>query len=51
MNEIKIGLGTVGSSVLKMIIVNSDKVQTITGQRLSVKTETLRSTADKYQRT
>ncbi|GAX05081.1 homoserine dehydrogenase [Secundilactobacillus pentosiphilus] len=48
MNEIKIGLiglGTVGSSVLKMIIENSDKVQTITGRRLSVKTIVVRNVA------
>ncbi|MFC6255248.1 homoserine dehydrogenase [Secundilactobacillus hailunensis] len=48
MDKIKIGLvglGTVGSSVLKMITENSDKVQNITGRSLSVKTVVIRDVA------
>ncbi|WP_203651977.1 homoserine dehydrogenase [Secundilactobacillus yichangensis] len=48
MDEIKIGLiglGTVGSSVLKMVTENSDKVQNITGRYLSVKTVVVRDVA------
>ncbi|KRK99664.1 homoserine dehydrogenase [Secundilactobacillus odoratitofui DSM 19909 = JCM 15043] len=46
MNDIKIGLvglGTVGSSVLKMVTENQDKVQNITGRQLSVKTVVVRN--------
>lgn len=46
MDEIKIGLvglGTVGSSVLKMLTENQDKVQNITGRRLSIKTVVVRN--------
>lgn len=48
MDEIKIGLvglGTVGSSVLKMITENSHKVQNITGRNLSIKTVVVRNVA------
>lgn len=48
MDEIKIGLvglGTVGSSVLKMVTENSDKVQNITGRNLSIKTVVVRNVA------
>ncbi|MTV81413.1 homoserine dehydrogenase [Secundilactobacillus folii] len=48
MDDIKIGLvglGTVGSSVLKMITENQDKVQNITGRRLNVKTIVVRNIA------
>lgn len=48
MDEIKIGLvglGTVGSSVLKMITENSNKVQNITGRKLSVKTAVVKNVA------
>ncbi len=41
MNTIKIGLiglGTVGTGVLQMVMNNQDKVSNITGQNLSVKT-------------
>ncbi|GAA3621312.1 homoserine dehydrogenase [Secundilactobacillus similis DSM 23365 = JCM 2765] len=51
MNTIKIGLiglGTVGGSVLQMLTENQDKVQNITGQRLSVKTIVVRDT-EKHQ--
>jgi homoserine dehydrogenase len=50
-NTIKIGLiglGTVGGSVLQMLTENQDKVQNITGQRLSVKTIVVRDT-EKHQ--
>lgn len=53
MNTIKIGLiglGTVGGSVLQMLTENQDKVQNITGQRLSVKTIVVRDT-EKHQGT
>lgn len=48
MNEIKlglVGLGTVGSSVLKMVTENQDKIQNITGRKLSVKTVVVRDIA------
>ncbi|MCH5462880.1 homoserine dehydrogenase [Lactobacillus sp. LC28-10] len=48
MDEIKIGLvglGTVGSSVLKMVTENSDKVQNITGRNLSIKTVVVKNVA------
>ncbi|GAX07606.1 homoserine dehydrogenase [Secundilactobacillus silagincola] len=52
MDEIKIGLvglGTVGSSVLKMITENSHKVQNITGRNLSIKTVVVRNVAKHQQ--
>lgn len=48
MREIKIGLlglGTVGSGVLKMIQENGDKITNVTGQRITVKTALVRNPA------
>jgi len=48
MREIKVGLlglGTVGSGVLKMIQENGDKITNVTGQRITVKTALVRNPA------
>ena len=46
MREIKVGLlglGTVGSGVLKMIQENGDKITNVTGQRITVKNALVRN--------